>query len=258
MRIDHQIYLLLSESRVKFIKKLGYLFGQRLIGENSYGIYFYKGIKLWLNPLNYIDIRLIFKEGHDLFVEELIESKLAAGGVFLDIGANFGLFSVMAAKKAGVKVFAFEPSMKELRRIAKNIELNELKNIWVVPYGLSDRNSTEKLFIAPYRNSGMNSSVRDFGEGVVEMPTIRMDGILNQDLIEEIRLVKVDVEGAELQVLQGFGDSLGKMTNISICVEITPDRADIRELYALMETYGYQVTTGLKLNIGQYDEVFFK
>src|SRR6266542_5214677 len=120
----HCIYLYFNtfkSSSVVF--KLNYRFLRPLMIKYFDAIYIYHGIKVVLNPTKYIDAGIIRGNDHDPIVTEYIDKLiLSKNDVFIDIGANFGLFSLIAGKKG--TVYAFEPSMRELKRFYKNILVN--------------------------------------------------------------------------------------------------------------------------------------
>lgn len=156
---------------------------------------------------DYIDKWLYTGADFEPHIKILILKYLKPGDNFLDIGANIGYFSLIAAKKVSSKgqVFSFEPNPVVHQRFIRNIQLNKLNNVSVVPKALSFQNDFIE-FKTPsneLKNSG-RSSFRDIEEEytILKVETVQLDSILDQ--IPHINLLKIDIEGAEFMALQGM------------------------------------------------------
>lgn len=256
------LYLGMAHSGNSLLQKIGYKFGQHLVKPMGKAIYERKGVKLKLNPLNMIDKAIIGGEGHDRVVEQEIDIKLSKGGIFIDIGANWGYFSILASKKPNTQVMAFEPSLKELAILYDHILMNKCDNVWAFPFGLASDISSQKLYLGADRNTGMNSLVNDSNNGYVEALFSPLVNIVPGDFICRVRLCKIDVEGYEMFVLNGMKEILPQLTDCSFVVEITPQylakvNHTPQDIYDFFAQYGYVGRYGLNPT-GQYDEVFYK
>jgi FkbM family methyltransferase len=186
---------------------------------------------------------------------------LKPGDTFIDIGANIGFFSAIAAQKVGPsgKVFSFEPSPREYQRLLFTISKNNLSNI-IIPFNLALADCKEILSLVIAENhTGINSlqnSSHMNNLNYTKVFTTRLD-----DLIEEkIKLVKIDVEGAEYRVLKGMETLLNNGKIDTLIVEITPMflkkfGSTKDELYQYLEQKKFHPNT-LKNEEWQYDEVF--
>jgi len=116
------------------------------------------------------------------------------GGVVLDVGANVGFYSLLAARKAA-KVIAFEPLPENLSYLRRHIELNRLKEcIQVIPSAASDHDGTGLFSLVPgNRSEGSLSS-----HGTLPVRTVRLDSL---GTVPDV--IKIDVEGNEHEVLRG-------------------------------------------------------
>lgn len=224
-----------------------------------------EGVTLELSSISHIDRLLISKSGHDPIVKEMIHSQLQQGGVFIDVGANIGYFSIMAARIPNVHVFAFEPSPRELSRLYRNISLNELAGtLTVFPYGLSEQESVLPLHLSEAWNPGMNS-VLDLPDEIKCIKTVNRDFVplsmlLSDCICSRVRLCKIDVEGYELFVLRGMEARIDTMTNAVFIVEITPAflstlKVEASDIYQFFERHGFKPRFGIQ-SLEQYDEVF--
>ena len=93
------LYLILLNIEWLPVKKINYKYGELIISRLGRAKYNIKGLKLYLNPLNMIDKQLILGKDHDSTVEDLISKINWENSYYLDIGANWGLFSLIAAKR---------------------------------------------------------------------------------------------------------------------------------------------------------------
>lgn len=133
---------------------------------------------------------------------------LEPGMTFLDAGANEGIYTVFAARRLGAEgtVWAFEPSRREVSRLQRNLDLNQL-NARIFSLALADHNGQAELNMAGYGHEGQNTLgkfVHEIEEGGKEVIQVaRLDEIVNQNPLPRLDVIKIDVEGAELRLLQG-------------------------------------------------------
>jgi FkbM family methyltransferase len=115
-------------------------------------------------------------------------------GVFADVGAHLGYYTVRMANKCG-RVVAFEPNPKSRAKLLKNIELNGLRNVTVLPYACGEARYRAKLYPA-----GSGSTLL---EGFVSAEPIEVEVVPLDETLDRVDLAKIDVEGYEWNVLQG-------------------------------------------------------
>lgn len=128
------------------------------------------------------------------------EKMIQPGYVVYDIGANVGYFTLLAAVLTGEKgqVYAFEPLPRNVEFLKKHISLNNLSNVEVIQAAVSDR-SGEALF-----EFGASTAMGHLSEtGDLRIKLVSLDRMIaNGDLITP-NVIKIDVEGAEYDVLRG-------------------------------------------------------
>jgi len=119
-------------------------------------------------------------------------SQLREGFVVLDIGANVGLISLLAAKRVGGtgRVYAFEPVPEIFVRLQENIALNGFNNIEPVPLALSSQRGMATISIA---HDGASSLFCRVSNEFVEVPTERLDDFVEREGIERVDAIKLDV-----------------------------------------------------------------
>ena len=158
-----------------------------------------------------IVIREIWEED----VYRLEDNHLNRGGIVLDIGANIGSFSIYCASK-GATVYAVEPEPNNLTALKANIELNSMeKSITVFDCGISDFDGT-----AVIDNSGGGSTIKDGKDGST-ISIVSFNNFLIQNNIDEVDVLKVDIEGSEKELILGASrESLNKCNYITMEFDI--------------------------------------
>jgi FkbM family methyltransferase len=129
----------------------------------------------------------------------------SGNGVFVDVGANIGAFTVPLAKQLNSgTVVAIEASPAVYPYLARNIELNDLHNIRLHHCAALDRDlDTVAFYEAPKDHFGMGALAAQFSGKAVSVTARTLDSILAQDGIDRVDALKVDVEGFEGQVFVG-------------------------------------------------------
>jgi len=158
-----------------------------------------------------------------------LSRRLRPGDTFVDIGANIGVFSVLASQLVGNegKVVAIEASPVFHQRLLQQARLNECRNIRAVNAAVSDTHKTLTFVLASSRNMGANSIVPYDGpaESTFEIEAYPLPELLDPSEIAKARVIKIDVEGAEGSVIRGLAPMLDKLRpDAEITVEVTPER----------------------------------
>ena len=123
---------------------------------------------------------------------------LEPGSTFVDIGANSGFFTLLAAKRVGSsgQVLSFEPLPSMVARIEENLILNGYSNVRIYKFALSDQAGFCKFYEGPERNKGISSLRQiDNSSKTLQVETMPLDEL--PDLPHTVDLIKIDVEGAE-------------------------------------------------------------
>jgi FkbM family methyltransferase len=166
------------------------------------------GCQFQLDLANYID-ELIFWERYEPRTIDSWREAIRAGMVVLDVGANIGLFTLLAAK-AGAQVHAFEPNPPTRERLERNLSLNAFASgVRVHPVALSDHSGTATLFDDIRRGEGRyNDGVASLsqanaaGKGT-SIDLCTLDEVADQTGIDRVDWIKMDIQGAELPALRG-------------------------------------------------------
>lgn len=153
-----------------------------------------------------------------------LSERLRPGDVFVDVGANIGYYSLLAADIVGSSggVVAIEASPSIFASLSANIRLNRAHNIRLLQVAAADGGGKRRLFRAPAHNLGASSTYADIGyedEGEVDAHPLHQ--LLTADEIARARIVKIDVEGAEAAVVQGLLPLLDRArADLEIVIEV--------------------------------------
>lgn len=168
----------------------------------------YEGLRFHLHLSNDLSKQVFVAGCYEPNEFAFLGDVLAPGMTFLDAGANEGLYTLFAARRvgAGGTVWAFEPSPREFTRLRHNVQLNRLDNVRLFRLALGRQNAALDLKIADDEHSGQ-STLGDFAHqvtrvGVEEVPVRRLDDLVRAEGLRRVDVVKMDVEGAELAVLE--------------------------------------------------------
>jgi FkbM family methyltransferase len=144
------------------------------------------------------------------------------GDVVIDVGANIGWFTLMAAKQAGPEglVIAFEPEPRNFAWLKQNVDLNECKNVRLEQKALSDKAGSIRLYLSQ-TNENHSIAPMEGGRGSIDVEAIRFDDYpLGSS--KPIRWIKIDTEGAEGLIVKGMRETLKSPELVGVVMEFNP------------------------------------
>lgn len=189
-----------------------------------------------------------------LFEKEPVTIKWIAGfspqDVFVDVGANVGMYTVWAAKTRGVKVFAFEPEAQNYSLLNRNIVLNDIGDrVRAYCLGLSDQAGYSELHLSELKAGGSCHSLGEsvdfrhqpmrpaYSQGSV---AARLDDLVAAGTVPLPTHIKVDVDGFEPKVIAGARRVLTDRGVRSLLIETNPNLSDHVEMVAELEAIGFR------------------
>ncbi|MDO8265286.1 MAG: FkbM family methyltransferase [Candidatus Parcubacteria bacterium] len=156
------------------------------------------------------------------FETKIFGSFIKTGMTIVDIGANLGYYSLIAAELTGNegKILAFEPEPENFSLLLKNIEANGYKNIKAFNLAVSDRSGKTNLFVC--EESTGSHKIYDSGENrkSIAVSSVSIDDFLGKT--SKIDIIKIDVEGAEPYVFQGMKGVIEANPKLIIICEFWP------------------------------------
>jgi FkbM family methyltransferase len=164
------------------------------------------------------------KNGFEYYTADLITKYLPDGGLFIDIGAHQGFYSLLAGtKNKNSRIMAFEPVPESCEILKKSLELNHLANVELYNLAVSDTDET-RIYNVGQRSSRSGFYKHPMTETIrtIEVKTITLDHLI-QTIPDVPVVVKIDTEGHEWHVLEGMKNLLAKTRDIKLFLEFNPD-----------------------------------
>lgn len=161
-------------------------------------------------------------------------------GVAIDIGANCGMFTVQLAKilENTGQVISIEPERKNIALLRKNVEINKLRNVSVVEKGVYSKKGQMVFYLDDFGTGG--HSLVDGGskkKEVIQIDTI--DNIVKNLGKGGVNLIKIDVEGVELEAFKGANETLKKFHPKIIFEAVEEGKK--KEIEGFLSQYGYKI-----------------
>lgn len=169
---------------------------------------------------------------------DLLRKTLKPNDTFVDIGANTGFYSLIAAKNIGDgRVVAFEPNPNMYDRFTTNIGFNNLdKKITALPIGIADKDSEFDLSLNPTNLGGASIVNKERGD-TVTVKCRPLLNVLNEQDVSSIDALKIDIEGAEHLALNPFFENAPKSLYPKLIIIETYDKIPLEDLgYELVNT----------------------
>jgi FkbM family methyltransferase len=185
------------------------------------------GVKLLIDPAKDKGVELaLYQTGtYEKGTIQLLGDFLKQGSVFMDIGANIGLMSTIASKIVGEKgrVYAVEANPKTIEVLRHNCAINQCENIEILPIALASEKGSAILYENWNVNRGGASLISQGDEDGITVSKERLDDLFSPD--SPVHLVKIDVEGFELEVLKG-GVAWFKTQQPVFIIEVSTQRSN--------------------------------
>jgi FkbM family methyltransferase len=237
-----------SETRVEIVAKDDAMLVAR-VGENEWK----------LDPSKFVDGEIL-REGHfEWSSVRWLPQIVASGARILDVGANFGYYSVILSRMVGDKgmICAFEPSRRFRERLEDHVARNHLRNVVIGPFGLSDRQQRLELF------GGGSSATLQWHDDAVAPSTSEwielraLDEIWSDMGLDRVDFVKIDIDGAEPFFFKGAEKTIRRYRPAMLVefMEIALMRSgySVRDLACFLDSCGYLLVseeTGLPWTSG--------
>jgi FkbM family methyltransferase len=168
----------------------------------------------------------------------LFATLVSPGDTVFDIGANVGFYTLLASVLTGPTgtVVAFEPLPRNVELLQRHLRLNERNNITVMIAAVGNSMGTARFAPHPYSNA--MGRIDDGGS--VEVPLVSLDGLMESGSIALPSVVKIDVEGAEFDVLQGAAQLVARAQPAILLA--THDTKIHLRCCDLLQSWGYQLS----------------
>lgn len=200
--------------------------------------------------------KFIFLDSYEKETVSFLSSIVINGDIVYDIGANIGYYTLVLSKLVGEtgRIHAFEPSFREFSILADNLQLNHLHNGYLNQLAVTDHSGMMEMSVMDDPAFGAYNTLGKPTHRKVENSTIRKEIVRGMALddycsaypTQKPSIIKIDVEGAELDVLRGGRKLLSQddspLLVIEVCeatlrgLDVTPDK-----VIKMLQDYGYDL-----------------
>lgn len=202
-----------------------------------------EGMKIVSMTRNFTSLSVYLTGERDEELQKFIRQRLRRGNVFVDVGANIGVYTLFASPLVGRngKVISIEANPPTYRYLGMNIVANGLTNVTPVN-GAVGSEAGELKMATDKRNAG-ETHVAAAAEGGVVVPVERLDDLLTRLGVSSVDYMKIDVEGFELPVLRGAEAIIAASPDIVVQTELVDAHASryghsVDTIVALMRGWG--------------------
>lgn len=217
----------------------------------------YDNLKLNIDLKKDVDFRIFINKFEDNVLNNF-KAQLHNSSVFIDVGANIGLYSLLAAQiiKKEKSIFAFEPAPLAYQKFLSNITLNNFNQITAVNSCVSDYIGEIELNICEddaYNSIGNNPMLKI--KDTIKTPVITIDEFVKVNKLKSVDVIKIDTEGAEFLVCKGAINTILQFkpmfffeVNQSVLNGFNHSGGDIFNFFKEMDYMIYNIDTNSTLN----------
>jgi len=220
----------------------------------------YSNSKLILNIGDFIQFWIFMDGAYEIETLDFVAS-IIDGKELFDVGANIGSYTLSLHNKAKY-IYAFEASKINIGYLNDNIKGNKIENVMTVHKAVSDEdNKKVKLYLSP--DAGGNNSIYERFDGEFEtIETVTLDSFCANNEIPLVGVIKIDVEGAELDVIRGANKVLDTFKPVLIIEfnKLAAGKAgyDLERLYDHLENMKFNAYTLQNYKLKEVDRNIFK
>ena len=196
----------------------------------------------------------VLREQLDFFEDELkfVRKLIQAGQKAIDIGANYGVYTLPMAAKVGSKghVWGFEPTSSTAEFLSQGIKANAFENVTLLQKAGSSRSGSAQLSLQ--HNSELNSILHDQDSAAKSetVSLVTLDECMDQFRWRDIDLIKIDAEGEENNILKGghrFFSELTPLVQFELRKDASTMNFGLIKEFAALEYNSYRLVPGLEL-----------
>ncbi len=169
-----------------------------------------------LDVSEFLQAHLYLFGSYELPTVRFIERFVQPNFVLIDVGAQIGYLTLVMATSANrsARVISFEPQSSNVERFQENMRLNNVTNVELITAAVSSASGTIRLYLSTDNNAGTHSTISsdpNVGADFEEVPATTLDETVDAMGLSAVDLVKVDVEGAELEVIEGAINTIASL-----------------------------------------------
>lgn len=202
----------------------------------------------WIDPVSVLGSIITIEGVYEKGMIQTLERFLTPGSIFVDLGANEGYFSVIAARLCGSsgRVISIEPQNRLIPVIQENLRLNASENVTLINAAIGERPGSAEITLMPSTNNGGSGFGRrtNFRLATQEITMMTLEQVLDAQGLSQVHLLKVDIEGYEYEALLGSQHVFEQHRVKRLALELHPTilvgrGKDGHEIEVMLERCGY-------------------
>jgi len=204
-------------------------------------------LSIFLNSTDLIDHKILFTGVYERGTNRILIKYLKEGDIVVEAGANTGSETLLISRLVGStgRVLAFEPVPHVIKKLKQNIKLNKITNIDLHEIALGEKDQLISFHInsKDHPNQGMGTKLNiDFEQGEkISVIQKTLDSVLETNYLNEnIAFIKMDIQGAEFDMLNGASKVIKKF-NPTIFFEASEGWSNLKNIYHLLISFNYTV-----------------
>ena len=186
------------------------------------------GATVVLNPTDPVVSGALHFGVYEKAETRFFQSACRDGMTFLDVGANLGYYTALAARAVGPngRVLAVEPDPDSFGYLEQTIAANAVGNVQAFPVAASDAPATLPLYISTDNRGDNRLYASGEDRPQVEVTARPLDALLRENKIDTVDLIKIDVQGYEPKVISGLRETITSSPNLTLLTEFWPQGID--------------------------------
>lgn len=242
-----------SHGLARKLRRISWSLRKRLAPVKPVILPFDEGLKISIRPIDRLG-RRVFLDGYsEPDLARFLHLFLKTGDIYFDVGAHFGQYVLVAARLVGStgRVHAFEPTQYTYNQLQENVVINKLDWVQLNHNAVYDKTTTISLTVCLDGKGEFNSlgkPLRADNEiiGTEKVTAITLDNYCREENVDQINLMKIDVEGAELSVLNGGQNLLAQEQAPTVVCEFNERTTEnmgysTQQLRQAFEKLGYRL-----------------
>ena len=155
---------------------------------------------------------------------KFFQTACRAGMTFLDVGANIGYYTALAARAVGPtgKIIALEPDPESFKYLEQTIAASAAENVQAFPVAASDASASLPLYISADNRGDNRLYAPEETRPQVEVEVVPADALLRENKIDTVDFIKIDVQGYEPKVIAGLRDTIVRSPKLTLLTEFWP------------------------------------
>jgi len=180
-----------------------------------------EGRKMYADKTDYLKVKIMDQLG---YTTKLMKKFVKKGTAVLDLGANIGFYTCLAADLVGQNghVYAFEPEPHNFSLLKKNVEINGFTNTILEQKAVADKNYKTKLYLSESSTDHRIYEVNDENRESVEVQVVKLDDYFSNGL-ENLSFIKTNLQGADIANLKGMKNILKNSSKLVVLFEYSPE-----------------------------------